>query len=125
MSYYSSYYSHSSSSDGQESGHRYQTESHTAPDGSTVVRTAEQKLGEPPVYEEWRYDSQGQEYLPSSGGGQKRITELDEDQKQDEEYQNDDEQNEDEQDDDVQDEYDFQDEEDYPAGSTRDRKGWC
>ncbi|KAK1147341.1 hypothetical protein N8T08_001418 [Aspergillus melleus] len=75
----SSFYSSSSSSnsDGQEKGYRTATSSHTAPDGSTVVRTAEQDLGQPAIYEERRFDGDGRERLvgDSTGGrgGARRI----------------------------------------------------
>ncbi|KAJ5538660.1 hypothetical protein N7504_004185 [Penicillium tannophilum] len=83
------YYSSSSSTSTGEgtataTGHRYSTSSHTDPDGTTVVRTAHQDLGEAPVIEERRYDSTGQEQLAlpgpagSSAGGVRRITDLDE-----------------------------------------------
>lgn len=66
-------------------GHRYTTSSHTEPDGTTVVRTARQDLGQPAVVEERRYDRTGQEQLAlegpggSSAGGVRRIVDLDED----------------------------------------------
>lgn len=67
----SSYYysSATSTTDGTTTtGHRYTTTSHTDPDGNTVVRTAHQELGEPPVIEERRYDRTGQQlYLGPSG----------------------------------------------------------
>lgn len=85
----SSYYYSSSSINADEgtttaTGHRYSTTSHTEPDGTTIVRTAHQDLGEAPVIEERRYDSTGQEQLAlpgpagSSAGGVRRITDLDE-----------------------------------------------
>ncbi|KAJ5769420.1 hypothetical protein N7520_003979 [Penicillium odoratum] len=89
-SYASSSYYYSSSTDTDEgtitaTGHRYSTTSHTDSDGTTVVCTVHQDLGEPPVIEERRYDSTGQEEelaLPgpdgSSAGGLRRITDLDE-----------------------------------------------
>ncbi|KAL1996472.1 hypothetical protein VTN49DRAFT_8072 [Thermomyces lanuginosus] len=67
----SSYYysSATSTTDGTKTtGHRYTTTSHTDPDGNTIVRTAHQELGEPPVIEERRYDRTGQQlHLGSSG----------------------------------------------------------
>lgn len=59
-------------------GHRYTTSSHTDPDGHTVVRTAHQDLGEPPVIEERRYDRTGQEQAMLEGptAPTPRITEL-------------------------------------------------
>ncbi|KAH8423419.1 uncharacterized protein LDX57_001180 [Aspergillus melleus] len=76
----SSFYSSSSSSNsnGQERGYRTATTSHTAPDGSRVVRTAEQDLGQPAIYEERRFDGDGRERLvgdSSTGGrgGARRI----------------------------------------------------
>lgn len=78
----SSYYY--SSTDGSRAGYRYATTSHTEPDGTTIVRTARQDLGQPPVIEERRYDRTGQEQLAlegpggSSAGGVRRIMELDE-----------------------------------------------
>lgn len=85
----SSYYYSSSSINTDEgtttaTGHRYSTTSHTEPDGTTIVRTAHQDLGEAPIIEERRYDSTGQEQLAlpgpagSSAGGVRRITDLDE-----------------------------------------------
>ena len=85
-SYTSSSYSYSSTTNTTEgttfTGHRYSTTSHTEPDGTTIVRTARQTLGEPPVVEERRYDRTGQEQLEipgpeaSSAGGVRYITEL-------------------------------------------------
>ena len=79
------YYSSTNTSDGTTTtGHRYSTTSHTQPDGTTIVRTAHQDLGKPPVVEEHRYDYTGQEQLelpaPSGtlAGGIRRITDLDE-----------------------------------------------
>ncbi|KAJ5306093.1 hypothetical protein PENANT_c024G00386 [Penicillium antarcticum] len=94
----SSYYysSTASGNDGQvTTGHRYSTTSHTESDGTTIVRTAHQDLGQPAMIEERRYDSTGQEqlslpeplnagYTSSSGsgatsaGGVRRIVEIDE-----------------------------------------------
>lgn len=82
----SSYYytSATNTTDGTTAtGHRYTTTSHTEPDGTTVVRTAKQDLGQPVIVEERRYDRTGQEQLAlegpggSSAGGVRRITELD------------------------------------------------
>mgnify|MGYP006902572042 FL=1 len=85
----SSYYysSTTNSSDGKTTtGHRYSTTSYTEADGTTVVRTAQQDLGQPAVVEERRYDNTGQELLAlpepaggTSAGGIRRITELDDD----------------------------------------------
>jgi len=84
----SSYYystSTSNSGDTSSSGHRYSASSHTEPDGTTIVRTARQDLGQPAVVEERRYDRTGQEELTlpgpgnTSAGGIRRITDLDED----------------------------------------------
>lgn len=85
----SSYYysSTSNTDDGRtKTGHRHATSSYTDKDGTTVVRTATQDLGQPPVVEERRYDPTGQEQLQirdptlgTSAGGVKRITDLDED----------------------------------------------
>lgn len=80
------YYNSTTSNSGDTiaSGHRYSTSSHTDHDGTTVVRTAHQDLGQPAVIEERRYDQTGQEELtlPSPGGttagGVRRITDLDE-----------------------------------------------
>lgn len=84
----SSYYYSSSTSSNNGStttGHRHITTSHTHNDGTTVVRTATQDLGQPAVVEERRYDRTGQELLGikdlelgTSAGGVKRITDLDE-----------------------------------------------
>jgi hypothetical protein len=74
----------SNSGDTTTSGHRSSTFSHTDHDGTTIVRTAWQDLGQPAVLEERRYDQTGQEELalPGSGGtsagGVRRITDLDE-----------------------------------------------
>jgi hypothetical protein len=88
-SYTSSSYYYSSTSKGDSgtpttTGHRYTTTSLTEADGTTIVRTARQDLGQPPTIEEHRYDSTGQEQLAlpgpsgSSAGGVRRITDLDE-----------------------------------------------
>jgi hypothetical protein len=83
----SSYYYSSISHDDDgptTTGHRYTTTSLTEADGTTIVRTARQDLGQPPVIEEHRYDSTGQEQLAlpgpggSSAGGVRRITDIDE-----------------------------------------------
>ncbi|KAJ5820018.1 hypothetical protein N7474_005609 [Penicillium riverlandense] len=86
-SYASSSYFYSSTTNttngANATGHRYTTSSHTEPDGTTVVRTAHQDLGQPVVVEERRYDRTGQEQLAlpeptgTSAGGVKRITDLD------------------------------------------------
>ncbi|PLB45819.1 hypothetical protein P170DRAFT_512440 [Aspergillus steynii IBT 23096] len=81
----SSFYSSSSGSNtnGQESGYRTATSSHTAPDGSTVVRSAEQDLGGPAVFEERRFDGDGRERLVGDsttghgGAGARRIENVD------------------------------------------------
>ncbi|KAJ5970841.1 uncharacterized protein N7479_000759 [Penicillium vulpinum] len=89
-SFTSSSYYYSSTTNGSDgkttTGHRYSTTSYTEPDGTTIVRTAQQDLGQPAVVEERRYDNTGQEQLslpePSSGtsaGGVRRITELEDD----------------------------------------------
>ncbi|KAJ6146165.1 hypothetical protein N7497_008147 [Penicillium chrysogenum] len=82
----SSYYysSTTNSSDGKTTtGHRYSTTSYTEADGTTVVRTAQQDLGQPAVVEERRYDNTGQELLAlpepaggTSAGGIRRITDF-------------------------------------------------
>ncbi|KAF3390494.1 hypothetical protein F1880_009333 [Penicillium rolfsii] len=88
-SYTSSSYYYTSSSQGDSgiptiTGHRSTTTSLTEADGTTIVRTAHQDLGQPPTIEEHRYDSTGQEQLAlpgpggSSAGGVRRITDLDE-----------------------------------------------
>ncbi|KAJ5111496.1 hypothetical protein N7532_002031 [Penicillium argentinense] len=87
-SYTSSSYYYSSTTnnggDATKSGHRYSTSSHTEPDGTTIVRTARQDLGQPAIVEERRYDQTGQEELSlpgpegTSAGGVRRITDLDE-----------------------------------------------
>ncbi|OJJ33809.1 hypothetical protein ASPWEDRAFT_546044 [Aspergillus wentii DTO 134E9] len=87
-SYSSSSYSYSSISNTTDgtttTGHRYTTTSLTNPDGTTIVRTARQDLGQPAIIEERRYDRTGQEQLlpaptgTTSAGGIKRITDLDE-----------------------------------------------
>lgn len=89
-SFTSSSYYYSSTTNGSDgkttTGHRYSTTSYTEPDGTTIVRTAQQDLGQPAVVEERRYDSTGQEQLAlpeptgvTSAGGVRRITELDDD----------------------------------------------
>lgn len=87
-SYTSSSHYFSSSHNGDDgpttTGHRYATTSLTEADGTTIVRTVRQDLGQPPIVEERRYDSTGQEQLAlpgpggSSAGGVRRITDLDE-----------------------------------------------
>ncbi|KAJ5579457.1 uncharacterized protein N7459_005442 [Penicillium hispanicum] len=87
-SYTSSAYYYSSTTNTGEgtttTGHRYSTTSHTDPDGTTIVRTARQDLGQPAIVEERRYDHTGQEQLQltdsdgTSAGGIRRITDLDE-----------------------------------------------
>lgn len=80
--YASSSYFYSSGDGSPATGHRYSTSSHTEADGTTIVRTARQELGKPPVIEERRYDRTGQEQLAleepggTSAGGVKRITDL-------------------------------------------------
>ncbi|KAK4869994.1 hypothetical protein LT330_005718 [Penicillium expansum] len=89
-SFTSSSYYYSSTSNGSDgkttTGHRYSTTSYTEPDGTTIVRTAQQDLGQPAVVEERRYDNTGQEQLAlpepaggTSAGGVRRITELEDD----------------------------------------------
>ncbi|KAJ6112162.1 hypothetical protein N7523_008223 [Penicillium sp. IBT 18751x] len=89
-SYSSSSYYYSSTTNTNDgsttTGHRHATTSYTDTDGSTVVRTATQDLGQPAVVEERRYDRTGQEQLQikhpdygTSAGGVRRITDLDED----------------------------------------------
>ncbi|KAJ6009130.1 hypothetical protein N7522_004146 [Penicillium canescens] len=92
----SSSYFYSSTTNGNDgqatTGHRYATTSHTESDGTTIVRTAHQDLGQPAMIEERRYDSTGQEQLAlrepagvgstsagTSAGGVRRITAVDED----------------------------------------------
>ncbi|KAJ5566189.1 hypothetical protein N7535_007827 [Penicillium sp. DV-2018c] len=78
------YYSSTRSKDGRtRTGHRYSTTSETQPDGTTIVRTAQQELGQPAVVEERRYDNTGQETLAlpgpaggTSAGGLRRIEDL-------------------------------------------------
>ncbi|KAE8152250.1 hypothetical protein BDV25DRAFT_73536 [Aspergillus avenaceus] len=75
------YYSSSSADDGTtESGQRYATTSHTEPDGTKVVRTIEQGLGEPAILEERRFDPTGRQLTAgdSSAGGVRRIEDVDE-----------------------------------------------
>ncbi|OQD77103.1 hypothetical protein PENDEC_c003G05471 [Penicillium decumbens] len=80
------YYSTTNTSNGSATtGRRHITTSYTDSDGTTVVRTATQDLGQPAVVEERRYDHTGQEQLTldgpdlgTSAGGVKRITDLDE-----------------------------------------------
>lgn len=80
--YASSTYFYSSGDGNPATGHRYSTSSHTEPDGTTIVRTTRQELGQDPVIEERRYDRTGQEQLAleepggSSAGGMRRITEV-------------------------------------------------
>ncbi|KAJ5530867.1 hypothetical protein N7527_004260 [Penicillium freii] len=89
-SFTSSSYYYSSTTNGSDgkttTGHRYSTTSYTEPDGTTIVRTAQQDLGQPAVVEERRYDNTGQEQLAlpeptvgTSAGGVRRITELEDD----------------------------------------------
>ncbi|KAJ5864887.1 uncharacterized protein N7529_006803 [Penicillium soppii] len=88
-SFTSASYYYSSTTNGNDgkstTGHRYSTTSHTQGDGTTIVRTAQQELGQPAIVEERRYDSTGQEQLAlpepgaSSAGGVRRITELEDD----------------------------------------------
>ncbi|KAJ5780773.1 hypothetical protein N7457_005933 [Penicillium paradoxum] len=89
-SFTSSSYYYSSTTNGNEgrttTGHRYSTTSQTEPDGTTIVRTAQQELGQPAVVEERRYDNTGQEQLGlpdsaggTSAGGVRRITDIEED----------------------------------------------
>ncbi|CAG8025073.1 unnamed protein product [Penicillium salamii] len=87
-SFTSSSYYYSSTTNGNDgkstTGHRYSTTSHTQGDGTTIVRTAQQELGQPAVVEERRYDNTGQEQLalpePStSAGGIRQITGLEDD----------------------------------------------
>ncbi|CAI7605936.1 unnamed protein product [Penicillium glandicola] len=89
-SFTSSSYYYSSTTNGSDgkttTGHRYSTTSHTEPDGTTIVRTAQQDLGQPAIVEERRYDNTGQEQLAlpepaggTSAGGVRRITELEDD----------------------------------------------
>ena len=80
--YASSTYFYSSGDGTPPTGYRYSTSSHTEADGTTIVRTARQELGQPTVFEERRYDSTGQEQLTleepggTSAGGVKRITDI-------------------------------------------------
>lgn len=86
-SYTSSSYYYSSTTNTTDgtttTGHRYTTTSHTNPEGTTIVRTAHQDLGQPAIIEERRYDRTGQEQIAPVGveashaGGVRRITELD------------------------------------------------
>ncbi|PKX98074.1 uncharacterized protein P174DRAFT_508412 [Aspergillus novofumigatus IBT 16806] len=73
-SYTSSSYYYSSSTNttngNTTTGHRYTTTSHTDPDGTTVVRTAHQDLGQPAVVEERRYDRTGQEQQMLASGSE-------------------------------------------------------
>ncbi|KAJ5520316.1 hypothetical protein N7463_000769 [Penicillium fimorum] len=88
-SFTSSSYYYSSTTNGNDgkttTGHRYSTTSYTEPDGTTIVRTAQQNLGQPAVVEERRYDNTGQEQLAlpepggTSAGGVRRITDLEDD----------------------------------------------
>lgn len=87
-SFTSSSYYYSSTTNGSDgrntTGHRYSTTSHTQGDGTTIVRTAQQELGQPAVVEERRYDNTGQEQLAlpepgTSAGGVRRITDLESD----------------------------------------------
>jgi hypothetical protein len=85
-SFKSSSYYYSSTTNGNDdkstTGHRYLTTSHTLGDGTTIVRTAQQELGQPAVVEERHYDSTGQEQLalPEPGAsGVRRITDLETD----------------------------------------------
>ncbi|KAL4925710.1 uncharacterized protein BDV17DRAFT_271157 [Aspergillus undulatus] len=75
------YSSSSTSSNGHEysTGHRYQTVSHTDPDGTTTVRTIMQDMGQPVIVEEHRYDQTGRELaaLPDAKSeGVRRIEDV-------------------------------------------------
>ncbi|KAL4950975.1 hypothetical protein BDW69DRAFT_46250 [Aspergillus filifer] len=79
----STFYSSSSSINGENhsttSGHRYQTASHTSPDGTTTVRTIAQDMGQPVIVEEHRYDENGRELaaLPDAKSeGVRRIEDV-------------------------------------------------
>ena len=96
-SFTSSSYYYSSTTNGSDgkttTGHRYSTTSYTESDGTTIVRTAQQDLGQPAVVEERRYDNTGQEQLAlpepagvTSAGGVRRITELEDDVSDSENY---------------------------------------
>lgn len=90
-----SYTSTTNTSDGgTTTGRRFSTASTTDKDGLTIIRTAQQDLGQPAIIEERRYDKSGQEQLlpappemvalPSPGAGMgepgegevQRITEV-------------------------------------------------
>ena len=89
-SYSSVSYSSSSSRDGQQvSGSRHSQVS-SSNDTGTTVKTTSQKLGEPVVQEERRYDQQGRELLGGTdGAGQnRRIEDVSDEQKErDREYE--------------------------------------
>lgn len=88
-SFTSSSYYYSFTTNGNDgkstTGQRYSITSHTQNDGTTIVRTAQQELGQPAIVEERLYDSTGQEQLAlpepggSSAGGVRRITDLEAD----------------------------------------------
>lgn len=92
-----SYTSTTNTSDsGTTTGRRFSTASTTDKDGLTIIRTAQQDLGQPAIIEERRYDKSGQEQLlpaplemaalPSPGAGVdelgegelQRVTEVNE-----------------------------------------------
>lgn len=59
-----SYTSTTNTSDGgATTGRRFSTASTTDQDGFTIIRTAQQDLGQPAIIEERRYDKSGQEQL--------------------------------------------------------------
>lgn len=64
-------------------GHRYKTSSLTEPDGTTIIRTSRQDLGQSPIIEEHHYNSSSQEQFALPGpsrtvaGGVRRIAEMD------------------------------------------------
>jgi hypothetical protein len=87
-SYSSSSSSYSSNLNGQRSGHSHQEISHTTPEGTTV-RTTTQNLGERPITETRRFDTQGQELIGDNAGNNtsKRIQDVSHEEEADHAYE--------------------------------------
>ncbi|KAH6646005.1 hypothetical protein BKA67DRAFT_663875 [Truncatella angustata] len=76
-SFTSSSSSYSSSYNGRQSGQSFQETSQTTPEGTTV-RTTTQNLGETPITQTHKYDSQGRELIGDSanGGSSRRVEDV-------------------------------------------------